>query len=140
MPTATRSNPPLRQLGIALTVLLAAATLFSATGKLIGLAEVEELLDDVGVDGLLRDLLPFVQIAGAAGAIAGVLRWARLGIAATIGLFVYYAGAVLFHLRADVDGSLIPAGYSILAVAAAAIRTRTTEPDRPAAARVAGER
>lgn len=116
----------MRRLGIALTSVLAAATLFSAAGKLAGLDEVEELLDDVGVHGVLRDVLPFIQIAGATGAIAGLIRWPRLGIAATIGLFAYYAGAVLFHLREDADGYGIAAGYAILALVATGIRTHTT--------------
>ena len=117
----------MKKVGIALTLLLSAATMFSAAGKLMGLAEIEQLLDDVGVDGLLRDLLPFAQIAGATGAIAGLLRWPKLGIAATVGLSVYYAGAVVFHLLEDVDGYLIPAGYSVLALAAATVRARTAE-------------
>jgi hypothetical protein len=99
--------------------------LFSAAGKLAGLDEVEELLDDVGVHGVLRDLLPFIQIAGATGALAGLIRWPRLGIAATIELFAYYAGAALFHLRADVDGYGIAAGYAVLALIATATRTHT---------------
>ncbi|MGW2680372.1 DoxX family protein [Streptomyces sp. NPDC001436] len=38
------------------------------------------------------------QIAGAAGVIAG-LWWGPVGIAAAIGLTLYFAGAVAFHLR-----------------------------------------
>ena len=34
----------------------------------------EELLDDVGGHGVLRDGLPNIQIAGATGAIAGLIR------------------------------------------------------------------
>lgn len=116
----------MRRLGIALTSVLAAATLFSAMGKLAGLDDVEKLLDDVGVHGALRHALPFIQIAGAVGAIAGLVRWPRLGIAATIGLCAYYAGAVVFHLREDADGYGIAAVYAILALITAGLRTHTT--------------
>jgi len=52
----------MRRVGIALTSMLAAATLFSAAGKLAGLDDVEELLGYVGVHGVLRDVLPFIPV------------------------------------------------------------------------------
>lgn len=114
-------------LGIVLTVLIALVTLVSAIGKLTGMQQVSELLDSVGVEGPLRQALPFIQIAGAVGALLGLIALPDLGVAATAGLTLYYAGALGFHLRTgDGPAAFGPAaGLTVLALAATIVRALT---------------
>lgn len=54
---------------IALSVFCGVTALISASGKLMGQEEVMKILDHVEVQGTLRQVLPFLQIAG------GVVPW-----------------------------------------------------------------
>ena len=118
-----------RRAGAILTGTCGAIALVSASGKLTRQAAVVELLDHVEVHGLLRDLLPILQIAGGLAALGSLARYPRMGVVALSFLTLYFTGAVLAHLRVG-DGPsdlAIPLGYAI-AMAAAAILRRATIP------------
>lgn len=59
---------------------------------------MRELLRSVGAEDRAR-LLGGIQIAGAVGVLVGLVV-APIGVAASAGLLLYYAGAVAAHLRA----------------------------------------
>jgi DoxX-like family len=57
------------------------------------------------------------EFAGAAGLLIGIV-WAPLGLAAAVGLIVYFTGAIVAHLRVgDLKGIGAPAFPFFLAVA-----------------------
>lgn len=81
------------------TVFMSALLLVSAGAKSLRTRHITKQMSTLAVPQSMMAFLIAAQIAGAAGAIAG-LRWAPVGIAAAIGLTLYFAGAVAFHLRA----------------------------------------
>lgn len=119
-----------RTVAAVLTGFCGLVALVSATGKLTNQTAVVELLDHVEIHGVLRDLLPVLQIAGGLGALASLIRFPRVGVAALTGLALYFAGAVIAHLRVG-DGLsdiAIPLGYTLVMGAAAALRSATIDP------------
>lgn len=103
----------------------------SATGKLTSQPAVVELLDHVEVHGLLRNLFPVLQIAGGLGALGSLIKFPRLGVAALTGLALYFAGAVIAHLRVG-DGLsdiAIPLGYTLGMGGTAVLRSATIDTD-----------
>ena len=116
-----------RVTGAVITAICGVIVLISASGKLTNQAAVVELLDQVEVRGLLRDVLPFLQIAGGVGAIASLFRFPRVGVVALGCLSLYFVGAVIAHLRVGdgVGDFSIPLGYAIVMAAAATFRGLT---------------
>jgi hypothetical protein len=84
---------------IVVTVLGAAMVAFSAGSVLFGAAWVVRPLADYGVPSSWRPWLGTAKAAGAAGLLAGLVVPA-VGVAAAIGLVLYFAGAVVTVLRA----------------------------------------
>ena len=112
---------PMTTLGVVLSVICGLIALVSASSKFVEAEPVVELLDHVQVTGVVRQSLPFVQIAGGLGALVGLFVAPWLGAAALAGLALYFLVAVGFHLRvgdeiAGFGGPLALAG--IMAVAA----------------------
>jgi hypothetical protein len=69
----------------------------------------------VGVPEERLDLLAWILMAGAAGLIAG-LFWQPIGVAAGIGLVVYFLLAIAAHIRAgDTRNLAIPVAMELLA-------------------------
>jgi predicted membrane channel-forming protein YqfA (hemolysin III family) len=63
--------------------------------------------------------LALLELAGTAGLLIGIW-WRPLGIAAAIGVILYFIGAVFFHIRAkDLKG--LPAPAALLVVGAVAL-------------------
>ena len=79
-------------------VLLALVVLASAYAKLTHNKGVVDGLTGIGVPLGMFPFLASCEIAGAAGLLVG-LWYAPLGIAAAIGLVLYFIGAVGAHLR-----------------------------------------
>jgi len=102
-----------------IAVLLALALLVSAAAKL---RRVPQLVDGLTSLGVPLGLFPFLaasEIAGAGGLVIG-LWYSPLGIAAAIGLVLYFVGAVGAHLRSrDFEG--IPNAALMLAASGAAL-------------------
>jgi uncharacterized membrane protein YphA (DoxX/SURF4 family) len=65
--------------------------------------------------------LALLDIAGTIGLLIGIW-WRPLGIAAAIGIIVYFIGALIAHMRAkDTKGMPIPATLLVVAVLALAL-------------------
>jgi hypothetical protein len=102
---------------MAVSILLAALLVFAAVRKLSHRPEVVATYTRVGVPEERLDLLAWILLAGATGLIAGIL-WPPIGVAAGIGLVVYFLLAIAAHVRAD-DARNLPAPVvmELLAVA-----------------------
>lgn len=101
---------------IVLSVLLAIVLLGSAGAKLAKAAPILESMSTVGVPQKALPLLAAAEIAGAVGLIAGFAWW-PIGVAAAIGVVLYFVGAVISHLRVRDFANVAPAGVlGLLAV------------------------
>jgi hypothetical protein len=103
------------------SVVLAALLLVSARGKITRDPDQMQTLKRVGVPEDRVWLLAAAEIAGAVGVLGG-LYWSPIGIAAGIGVVLYFIGAVAAHLRVG-DYKIMPATI-ILVLAAAALAGR----------------
>jgi hypothetical protein len=103
-------------------VLLALALLASAYAKLTRNQLIVDGLTGIGVPLGLFPFLALCEIAGAGGLVVG-LWYAPLGIAASIGLVLYFVLAVGAHLRKQ-DFKGLPNAAVILVVAAVVLFLR----------------
>ncbi|WP_436760983.1 DoxX family protein [Streptosporangium sp. V21-05] len=75
--------------------------------------------------GIPRSWLPplaTLKAAGAAGLLLGLLGVRFIGVAAAVGLTLFFAGAVAAHVRARVFHNMaFPGGFLLLAVASLAL-------------------
>ena len=102
---------------IVVAVLLSLVLLMSARGDITRDPKITESLKAIGVRDSWFLPLGLVKIAGALGLLAGIV-YRPLGIAAAIGVVLYFAGAVITHLRAgDKKGVGTPAALMLFAVA-----------------------
>ena len=109
---------------VIVTLLLAALFTFAASIKLLGVSQSLAIRDHLGVKPVQWRLIGVCELAGAAGALVG-LMWAPIGIAAAIGLALLSIGAIAFHLRASdsvADTASAVIGLA-LAVATAVLHT-----------------
>lgn len=110
---------------VVVSSVLAALVGFSAVRKLSHRPEVVRTYTSVGVPEEKLDYLATILLAGAAGLIAG-LFWAPIGVAAAVGLVVYFCLAIASHIRADdMENLPTPATIELIAVAALALRLET---------------
>ena len=100
--------------------LLAVMLLLSASAKLTRNKQIVDGLTAIGVPLTMFPFLAACEIAGAAGMVIGIW-WTPLGIAATIGLALYFVGAVGAHLRKKDFKGLPNAGVMLVASAAVLI-------------------
>jgi len=102
--------------------LLAAVLAFAALRKLSHREEVVQSYMRVGVPRDKLDYLAAILLVGAGGLAIG-LFWAPIGVAATIGVIVYFLLAVAAHLRADDARNLpTPGAIELVAIATLALR------------------
>jgi hypothetical protein len=106
-----------------MTILLAAMLVFSGLGKLRRDPRIVRVIHEVvGVPMKYFPLLAACEFAGAVGLVLGIW-WPLLGVAAGIGLVLYFVLAIVAHLRVgDVKG-IGPAAF-LLTLAAGALVTR----------------
>jgi hypothetical protein len=111
----------------AITILLAAMVLWSGVAKIRHDPNVIRVIHEiVGVPLRYLPLLATCEFAGALGTVLGIL-WPPLGMAAAIGLVLYFLGAVISHLRVgDVKGVGPAAFMLVIAAAALALRILTS--------------
>jgi hypothetical protein len=78
--------------------------------------------DEVGVPRSWLLPLGALKFAGAAGLVFGLLGYKALGIAAGIGLVLFFVGAVITHLKARaVYNIAFPGAYLLLSAATLAL-------------------
>jgi uncharacterized membrane protein YphA (DoxX/SURF4 family) len=105
--------------------LMALALVVSGRGKLVKDPQQMKTMTTVGFPEDKLWLLAAAEIAGAAGVVAGLFWW-PIGVAAAIGVVLYFLGAIGAHLRVK-DKSFAPALVMLLvAVAALVLRASTT--------------
>lgn len=109
------------------TVALAVVATLSATLKLTKNEHVVDSVHrNVGVPMRFLPILAAFELAGAAGIVIGL--WVEaLGLAAALGLSLYFAGAILAHLRVrDAKGMAGPVFPLVLSIAVLAFHIAST--------------
>jgi len=108
-----------------IAVLLALGLTGSAFGKLSRQPKMIEIYTALDVPLGILPFLAACEIAGAAGLVIG-LWWGPLGIAAAVGVVLYFIGAIGAHVRGkDLKGLPAPTVFLILAAVAVALRAST---------------
>jgi hypothetical protein len=103
-------------------VILSLVLIASGRGKLVRDQRIVESLTAVGVRPSWYPYLAACEFAGVLGLLVGLVV-APLGIAAAIGVALYFVGAVIAHLRArDVKGLGLPLALFAVAVLALVFR------------------
>jgi hypothetical protein len=90
---------------LALTLLAAAANIFSATLDFIRYKQILTNMARVGVSESWLTTLGILKTAGALGLLVGI-RVPLIGIVAAIGLVLFFVAAIITHLRGR-DHSLV---------------------------------
>lgn len=108
---------------LTVTIVLAVIAAFSGVGKLRRDPKIVHIVHEVvGVPLQYFPHLAACEITGALGLIVGIW-WPILGLAAGIGLTVYFAGAIVSHVRVSDLSGIGPAAFLlILSVAAVVLR------------------
>ena len=88
---------------VTISLLLAAACLLPAAGKLLGHPKMRQSAEHFGILWPRYRLIGVAELAAAVGILAG-LWWHPLGIAAAAGMILLLAGALITHRRADDSG------------------------------------
>jgi DoxX-like family len=104
------------------SVLLAVLLAYSALTKLSHQERFVQGYLRVGVPEDKLDYLAIVLLAGVAGLLLGLL-WAPIGVAAAIGVVLYFLVAIAFHIRAD-DAEHLPTPLVLALLAGAALGLR----------------
>jgi DoxX-like family len=111
-------------LTVIVTVVLAVAAIGSGIGKIVKHPKVLESFDHLGVPRSWLIPLAGCELAGAAGVLIGLVV-GPLGLAAGVGLVLYFSGAVATHIRAKDKNYLPPAVLAVLAIASVILRSAT---------------
>ena len=106
---------------IVVTVLAAAANVFSATLDFIRYKQILINMAKVGVSESLLTTLGILKAAGALGLLVGI-RVPLIGIAAAIGLVLFFLAAVITYLRAHDYSFGLAVVFLLLAVAALVVQ------------------
>jgi hypothetical protein len=109
---------------IIVTVLAAAANIFSATLDFIRFKQVLINMQKVGVSESWITTLWILKAAGAAGLLIGI-GVPLIGTAAATGLTLFFVGAIITHLRARDYSFGLAVVFLLLAVAALVLRLST---------------
>ena len=108
---------------LVITILFALMAAFSGLGKMRrDPRQVRSVHETVGVPLRHFPLLAACEFAGASGLLVGIW-WPPLGVAAGIGLVLYFVGAVVSHLRVGDAKGIGPATF-MLVLAAGALAQR----------------
>jgi len=106
---------------LVVTVLAAAANIFSATLDFIRFKQILINMAKVGVSESWITILGVLKAAGALGLLVGI-RVPLIGTAAAVGLVLFFVGAIITHLRARGYSFGLAAVFLLLAVAALVLR------------------
>ena len=102
---------------IVVTVLAAAANVFSAGCDFVRYKQVSIAMAKAGVPDSWMTTLGILKAAGALGLLAGI-GVPQIGMAAATGLILFFAGAIITHLRAHDYSFGLAVVFLLLAVAA----------------------
>ena len=106
---------------LVVTIATAAADIFSATLDFIRYKPILINMARVGVSQSWITMLGVLKAAGAIGLLIGIcLPW--VGIAAGIGLVLFFVGAIITHLRAQDYSFGLAVVFLLLAIAALVLR------------------
>lgn len=109
------------------TIITIVANAWAAAADFVRARFVLATMAEVGVPRPWLTPLGMLKAAGAAGLLIGVLGARPLGIVAAIGLVLFFAGALITHIRAGVLHNIAaPATYFVLAVASAILAIATS--------------
>jgi len=112
-----------------IAVLYAVMLTFSAILKLQLSPQVVQIIHEViGVPLSMFPVLAACEFAGAVGLVAGI-RWQRLGVAAAVGLILYFVGAILSHVLVG-DFAGIGGAALMLVIAVTVLLLRLKAPTR----------
>jgi hypothetical protein len=106
---------------IVVTVLAAAANIFSATFDFIRYKQVLINMAKAGVSESWITMLGILKAAGATGLLVGI-GVPLIGAAAAIGLILFFVGAIITHLRAHDHSFGLAIVFLLLAAAALVLR------------------
>jgi hypothetical protein len=106
---------------LAVTALAIAANLFSAGADFVRYPQVAVNMDRVGVPHSWMTPLGLLKTAGALGLLIGIFV-PPIGIAAAVGLILFFVGAIITHLRGHFYSFGLPISFLALAVAALVLR------------------
>ena len=106
---------------VVVTLLAAAANIFSATLDFIRYKQVLTNMARVGVSESWITMLGILKAAGAIGLLVGI-GVPLIGTAAAVGLVLFFIGAIITHLRARDYSFGLAAVFLLLAVAALVLR------------------
>ena len=110
---------------VGVTVLTAAVNTFAAT---VDFTRPEWLLGTMAKAGVPQSwllLLGVLKAAGALGLLVGIAV-PPLGVAASIGLVLFFTGAIITHLRARYWNIAAPVAFLLLAVGSLVLRVAST--------------
>jgi hypothetical protein len=103
---------------VTISLLLAAACLLPAAGKLLGHPKMRQSAEHFGILWPRYRLIGVAELAAAAGILAG-LWWHPLGITAAAGMTLLLTGALITHRRAGDSGKEMAPALIDLALAIA---------------------
>jgi len=106
---------------VVVTLLAAAANIFSATVDFIRYKQVLINMAKAGVSESSITTLGILKAAGAIGLLFGI-GVPLIGTAAAIGLILFFVGAIITHLRAHDYSFGLAVAFLLLAVAALVLR------------------
>lgn len=107
---------------VIVTVLTIVANAAVALADLVQVPQVLANMDEVGVPRSWLLPLALLKAAGALGLLLGLLGVRPIGLAAAIGLILFFIGALVAHVRARVFGTIgFPGAFLVLAVASAVL-------------------
>jgi uncharacterized membrane protein YphA (DoxX/SURF4 family) len=110
---------------ITISLLLAAACLLPAVGKLTGNPKMRQSAEHFGIPWPRYRLIGVAELAAAAGILIG-LWWHPLGLAAAAGMALLLLGAVMTHGRAADSGKEMAPALVALAITIAYLATALT--------------
>lgn len=105
---------------VVVTILTIIANAGAAVADFAGAASVRKNSAELGISESWIPLLGFLKAAGAVGLLVGLLAIPVIGVAAAVGLVLFFVGAVIFHVRARVFHN-IAAPVTFLALATASL-------------------
>jgi hypothetical protein len=103
---------------VAITIVTAVVTAGMAIADFAQAKFVLANSAEVGIPSSWLPMLATLKLTGAVGLIVGLLGVRFIGVAAAVGLVLFFVGAVIAHIRARVFSNIaFPGGYLLLAIA-----------------------